>query len=136
MRRELPLGFAHPLLRAAVEADMPPARRDRAHRRAAELLAADPARADEVAVHLLRTEPAGSPWVAEALCAAADRALARGAPNAAVVLLGRALEEPPAERRGAVLAALGRAERHAGRTEDAVRHLREAIGLAPAAEQG
>jgi DNA-binding CsgD family transcriptional regulator len=133
--RALPLGFAHPLLRAAVEADMPPARRDRAHRRAAELLAADPARADEAAVHLLRIEPAGSPWVAAALCAAGDRALARGAPNEAVVLLGRALAEPAAERRGAVLAALGRAERHAGRTEDAVRHLREAIGLAPAAER-
>ena len=135
LRQELPLGFAHPLLRAAVEADMPPARRDRAHRRAAELLAADPARADEAAVHLLHTEPAGSPWVAEALCAAADRALMRGAPGAAVVLLGRALAEPAAGRRGAVLAALGRAERYAGRTEDAVRHLREAVGLAPVAER-
>ena len=135
LRRELPLGFAHPVLRAAVEADMPPARRARAYRRAAELLAADPAHADEVTVHLLRTEPAGSPWVVEALRAAADRALARGAPNAAVVLLGRALAEPPAQWRGAVLAALGRAERHAGRTEDALRHLREAIELAPAARR-
>jgi DNA-binding CsgD family transcriptional regulator len=135
LRRELPLGFAHPLLRAAVEADMPPARRDRAHRRAAELLAADPARADEAAVHLLHTEPAGSPWVAEALHAAGERALARGAPSAALVLLGRALEEPAAGRRGAVLAPLGRAERHAGHTGDAVRHLREAIGLAPVAER-
>ncbi len=135
LRRELPLGFAHPVLRAAVEADMPPARRARAHRRAAELLAADPAHADEVTVHLLRTEPAGSPWVVEVLRAAADRALARGAPNAAVVLLGRALAEPPAQWRGAVLAALGRAERHAGRTEDALRHLREAIELAPAARR-
>ena len=135
LRRELPLGFAHPLLRAAVEANLPPARRARAHRRAAELLAADPARADEVAVHLLRTEPAGSPWVVEALCVAADRALARGAPAEAVALLGRALEEPAAHRQGAVLATLGRAERHAGRTEDAVGHLREALGLAPAAER-
>jgi DNA-binding CsgD family transcriptional regulator len=135
LRRELPLGFAHPLLRAAVEVDMPPARRARAHRRAAELLAADPARADEVAIHLLRTEPSGSPWVVDLLCAAGDRAVARGAPNAAVALLGRALEEPAAQRQGAVLAALGRAERHAGRTEDATRHLREAIGLAPAAER-
>jgi DNA-binding CsgD family transcriptional regulator/tetratricopeptide (TPR) repeat protein len=135
LRRELPLVFAHPLLRAAVEAELPPARRARAHRRAAELLAADPARADEVAVHLLRTDPAGSPWVVEALCAAGNRALARGAPNAAVALLGRALEEPAAQRRGAVLVALGRAERHAGRTENAARHLREAIGLAPAAER-
>jgi DNA-binding CsgD family transcriptional regulator len=135
LRRELPLGFAHPLLRAAVEAEMPPARRAGAHRRAAELLAAGSARADEAAVHLLRTEPAGSPWVVEVLCAAGDRALARGAPNAAVVLLRRALEELPAHRQGAVLAALGRAERHAGRTEDAVRHLRAAIGLAPAAER-
>jgi DNA-binding CsgD family transcriptional regulator len=133
LRRELPLGFAHPMLRAAVEADLPPARRAGAHRRAAGLLAADPARADEAAVHLLRIEPAGSPWVVEVLCAAGDRALARGAPNAAAALLARALEEPAAQRQGAVLAALGRAERHAGRTEEAARHLREAIGLAPAA---
>ena len=135
LRRELPLAFAHPLLRAAVEAGLPPVRRARAHRRAAELLAADAARADEAAIHLLRADPAGSPWVVEALCAAGDRALARGAPKAAVALLGRALEEPAAHRRGAVLMALGRAERHAGRTEEAARHLREAMGLAPAAER-
>ena len=95
LRRELPLGFAHPLLRAAVEADMPPGPGwpcASPCRRA--LLAADPARADELAVHLLRTEPGRSPWVGEALCAAGDRAVARGAPNAAVVLLARALEEP------------------------------------------
>jgi DNA-binding CsgD family transcriptional regulator/tetratricopeptide (TPR) repeat protein len=133
LRRELPLAFAHPVLRAAVEADLPPARRAGAHRRAAELLAGDPARADDVAVHLLHTEPAGSPWVAAALGAAGDRALARGAPSEAVVLLARALQEPAAGRQGTMLAALGRAERHAGRTEDAVRHLREAIRLGPAA---
>ena len=133
LRRELPLGFAHPLLRAAVEADMPPARRAGAHRRAAELLAADPAHADEAAVHLLHAEPAGSPWVVRALCTAGERALARGAPNAAAALFGRALEEPAGHRHGAVLAALGRAERHASRTEDAACHLREAIELAPAA---
>lgn len=131
--RELPLGFVHPLLRAAVEADLPPARRASAHRRAAELLAADRARADEVAVHLLRTEPAGSAWVVQALCEAADRALARGAPVEAVALLTRVLDEPAATREAAVLAALGRAERHAGRTEDAAHHLREAIEVAPAA---
>ena len=133
LRWELPLGFVHPLLRAAVEADLPPARRASAHRRAAELLAADRARADEVAVHLLCTEPAGSAWVVQALCEAADRALARGAPVEAVALLTRALDEPAATRAAAVLAALGRAERHAGRTEDAARHLREAIEVAPAA---
>jgi hypothetical protein len=49
---------------------------------------------------LLRTEPAGSRWVVEALCAAGDRALARGAPVEAVALLGRALEEPAADRQG------------------------------------
>ena len=80
LRRELPLGFAHPLLRAAVEADMPPARAGRAHRRAAALLAADPARADELAVHLLRTEPAGARgWGRR--CARPGIGRSRGAPR-------------------------------------------------------
>ena len=47
LARELPLRFAHPLLGAAVEADLSPARRASAHRRAAVLLDADHTRAEE-----------------------------------------------------------------------------------------
>jgi DNA-binding CsgD family transcriptional regulator len=132
---ERPLRFVHPLLRAAVEADLPPARRASAHRRAAVLLDADPARADEAVVHLLRADPAGDPWAVDRLRAAAGRALDRGAPDAGVTLLERALAEPAGDARGSVLLELGRAERWAGRGADAVEHLAQAQALVGARER-
>jgi predicted ATPase len=60
LRRELPLGFAHPLLRAGVEAGLLPARRASAHRRAAELLAADPVLLGSAGVLVCRTRAAGT----------------------------------------------------------------------------
>jgi DNA-binding CsgD family transcriptional regulator len=132
---ERPLRFVHPLLRSAVEADLPPARRASAHRRAAVLLDADPARADEAVVHLLRAEPAGDPWVVDRMCAGGSRALERGAADAAVTLLERALSEPAGEARGAVLAELGRAQRWAGRFAEAAEHLMQAQSLVDARDR-
>jgi DNA-binding CsgD family transcriptional regulator len=132
---ERPLRFVHPLLRAAVEVDLPPAARASAHRRAAVLLDADPARADEAVVHLLRADPAGDPWAVERLRAAAGRALERGAPDASVTMLERALAEPAGEARGEVLAELARAERRVGRPAEAVEHFAQAQALVPAAER-
>ena len=86
--------FAHPLLRAAVEAELPTARLAAAHRLAGALLDAEPALADRAAAHLLACEPAGDTWVAHKLRAAGERATARGAPEAAVRLLERARREP------------------------------------------
>jgi Tetratrico peptide repeat len=65
------------------------------------------------------------------LRSAAGRAVARGAPAAAVPLLRRALEEPldPAARTSTLLE-LGHAERRADRHSDAIAHLREAARLA------
>ena len=123
---ERPLRFVHPLLGAAVEADLSPARRASAHRRAAVLLDADPARADEAMVHLLRADPAGDPWAVERLCAAAARALDRGAPDAAVALLERALAEPAGDARGEVVAGLGRAHRRLGHSTQAVEYFAQA----------
>jgi DNA-binding CsgD family transcriptional regulator len=123
---ELPLRFAHPLLGAAVEADLSPARRASAHRRAAVLLDADHTRAEEAMVHLLRAEPAGDPWAVERLCAAATRALDRGAPDAAVALLERALAEPAGDARGQVVAQLGRAHRRLGHSTLAVEYFAQA----------
>ncbi len=123
---ERPLRFVHPLLGAAVEADLSPARRASAHRRAAVLLDADPARADEAMVHLLRADPAGDPWAVERLCAAAARALDRGAPDAAVALLERALAEPAGDARGEVVAGLGRAHRRLGHNIQAVEYFAQA----------
>jgi len=105
---ELPLRFAHPLVRTMVEAGMAEVARDRAHREAARLLAArEP---DAAALHLLRCEPASAPWAVDALRAAARAALRRGTPDAAVRLLDRARGEGGgagvhAELTGALLAA-------------------------------
>lgn len=123
---ELPLRFVHPLLGAAVEADLSAARRASAHRRAAVLLDADPARADEAMVHLLRADSAGDPWAVERLCAAAIRALDRGAPDAAVALLERALSEPAGDAHGQVVAQLGRAHRRLGQSIRAVEYFEQA----------
>jgi DNA-binding CsgD family transcriptional regulator len=123
---ELPLRFMHPLLGAAVEADLSPARRASAHRRAAVLLDADPTRADEAMVHLLRADPVADPWAVERLCAAATRALDRGAPDAAVVLLERALAEPAGDAHGRVVVQLARAHRRLGHSSRAVEYFAQA----------
>ena len=85
--------------------------------------------AERVALHLLRSEPAGSPETVALLRAAAASASGRGAPDAAAPYLRRALEEPvDAAGRPAVLLELGlalAADRHA----DAPAALREAVEL-------
>lgn len=124
-----PLDFTHPVVRASIHAELPTARRARAHRRAAELLAAEGADEDRVAAHLRQTDPAADPWVVERLRSAARAALAGGAADAAVALLRRALEEPPEPGlRGDVLVELGSAE---ARVPDpaAEEHLQAAIAL-------
>lgn len=119
-----PLGYAHSLLGSAVQEALGPARRSSLHRRAAQLL--DQEDADRAAAHLLFSEPAGEPWVVERLQAAAKRELERGAPDAAVELLERALAEPAGEARVEVLTELGHAEALVGRHADAATHLGEA----------
>jgi DNA-binding CsgD family transcriptional regulator len=109
------LRFVHPLIRDVIYEDIPHARRASMHRRAAELLlrrGADPGR---VAAHLLRSVPAGEPWIVAALRQAAEHESARGSPATAIAQLRRALAEPPApELAGAVMLELGRAELVAG----------------------
>lgn len=91
-----PLGFAHPILRAAVYGELEPGERALAHRRASELLVAEGVQVDAVAVHLLATEPREDPEVVRVLRQAAIWARAHGATSTAVACLQRALEEPPA----------------------------------------
>lgn len=106
-----PLQFAHPLLAAVIYGDLPSTRRAWDHRQAAEILHQDRTDAGLVAVHLLRSDPAGDPWVVDRLRDAAANDIARGAPASAIVLLRRALAEPPsAAMRPALLYELGRAE--------------------------
>jgi DNA-binding CsgD family transcriptional regulator len=127
------LGFAQPLVAAAVHEAIPAGERAEAHRSAALLLREDDAPAVTVAGHLLRAAAAGEGWAVDVLREAARRALARGEPAAAVELLERALREPPpADRRADVLLDLGRAEAVAG-APAALGRLTEAVARLPAA---
>jgi DNA-binding NarL/FixJ family response regulator len=125
------LEFAHPIVRTAVYEAIPPGERALAHAEAAALLERDGAGPERLALHLLRSEPAGDARIAGLLRAAAAEASGRGAPAAAAACLRRALDEPPGPAdRPAMLLELGIAlarERHPG----AVTVLHEAVRLAP-----
>jgi DNA-binding CsgD family transcriptional regulator len=124
------LEFAHPLVRAAVYAELAPPVRAGRHRAAAAVLAERGVDEDAVALHLRATEPSGDRWVVEVLRRSARRAHARGAPDVAARYLERALAEPPPEpERADVLIDLGAAEIAALRGTGFGR-LREAIELA------
>lgn len=90
-----PVGFIHPLVRAAVLSEVPQPRRAADHAQAARLLSEDGAATDAIAAHLLLTEPGADLWAVTELRAAAVEAIGRGAPEAAVSYLRRALREPP-----------------------------------------
>ena len=125
-----PVGFAHPLVHRSVYEDIPAAERAELHGRAARLLAGDGASLDEVAAHLLLSEPSGRPDVVATLrAAAAGQAMARGAPQSAVAYLRRAVAEgPSADDQAPLLHELGRAEAF-GRDPRAAGHLEEAMRL-------
>lgn len=119
-----PLRFVHPLVRASVYGETSADQRADLHRRAAELLGAEGASPEVVALHLLHTVPAGEVRVVETLSAAARAALARGSPETAISCLCRALEEPPEEeQRPGVLLELGIAEALVADAERAAEHL-------------
>jgi DNA-binding CsgD family transcriptional regulator len=106
-----PLRFLHPLIRSAVYEQLTPGERAAAHERAARLLEAEDAPPEQVAAHLLASEPRRRRHVCERMQAAAVEGMRRGAPEAAVTYLLRALEEPPpAEMRPELLLELGAAE--------------------------
>ena len=123
-----PLEFVHPIVRAAVAEQLSPPERARRHLAAARLLERDGGDAERIAPHLLAVDARADPWVVETLAAVADRSVGRGAPDAAVRYLRRALDEPPsADARPALLAQLGRAEIRAAMPDDAVEHLQAAM---------
>ncbi len=123
-----PLGFVHPVLRAAVYAELSDAERSLAHERAAELLTARAAGVQRIAVHLLHARPRRDAAVVETLRDAGRRALDQGAADAARTYLERALAEPPDPgRRAEVLLELGIAELRSGAA--AIEHLEEADRL-------
>lgn len=124
------IGLAHPVIRTAIYADLPEARRRQLHGDVARALSRQQAPTEEIAQHLLLTEPQGDAEVAEALLDAGRRALARGATETAARLLSRALAEPPdPSRRADVLIELGSAHRVRGAMAAAVAPLREVVEL-------
>jgi DNA-binding CsgD family transcriptional regulator len=129
LRREDPLEFFHPVVRAAVYQTLDVVERDAAHRSAAELLLEAGAPPESAAGHLLRVVPQADAFVVSTLRQAADRSLAQGAADAAVGYLARALEEQldPAVR-AEVLVELGLAERRTNGPA-AVDHLRAGLEL-------
>ncbi|MDQ3865604.1 MAG: AAA family ATPase [Actinomycetota bacterium] len=130
LRGDDPVEFVHPVVRTATYEEMSASERTSGHRRAAELLVDAGAPPEQAAAHLLLTRPSGDAFVSETLRRAAERAVGRGAPQAAIAYLRRALEEPPPEaNRVDVLQALGIAELHTDAFA-AVEHLREGLRLA------
>ena len=126
-----PPELVHAIVRAAVLSSL--TARDRAlwHARAAALLRDRGASAEEIAAHLLAADPASDAEAVATLHEAARAAQARGAPEAAVRLLRRALLEPPTEdARVSVLLDLGSAEHEANLPEATHRFL-DAHRLAP-----
>jgi DNA-binding CsgD family transcriptional regulator/Tfp pilus assembly protein PilF len=125
-----PLRFVHPIVRAAVEADLSSGERARLHAAAARRLGSERASTDRIAAHLLATDPAADDWVVDSLRAAARTAIANGAPDSAAAYLRRALEEPPSEQQlPDVLLELGFGESYAGHPQAAA-HLEAALDAA------
>ena len=101
------LRFVHPLVRTVLHHELPAGERAAAHARAAELLRARGASAQQLAPHLLATEARGERATAQTLLEAGGTALASGASRAAAAYLMRALREPaPPDLRPAILGAL------------------------------
>jgi predicted ATPase len=99
-----PLGFVHPIIRAAVYEALTPLEREIGHARAAALLSDAGAEPERIAAHLLRTPAAADSAVVAMLREAARRAASRGASESAVAYFRRAVAEPPsAEERADLL---------------------------------
>jgi DNA-binding CsgD family transcriptional regulator len=129
LRREDPLEFFHPVVRTAVYETLDVVERDAAHRSAAELLLTAGAQPESAAGHLLRVAPHADWFVVSTLRQAAERSLARGAAEAAVGYLTRALaEQIDPVARAEVLVELGVAERRTNGPA-AVDHLRAGLAL-------
>ena len=120
------LSFRHPLLGAAVLADIGAFRRAQLFRAAADVVAADGAH-ERAGALLLRSTPGADPAAIAMLRAAAALALRSGDASAAVRLLHRALREPPAAAdRVPLLVDIARAQAALG-DPAALAHLDEAL---------
>ena len=124
------LEFVHPLVRSAIYSDLRPLDRARQHLEAARILEDLRADDEQIALHLLATEPGSQDWPVQTLRRAAAGALERGAPDVASTYLSRALVEPlQPEHRADLLVELGRSQLAAG-SHIGRAYLRDALDLA------
>ncbi len=129
LRWERPLAFQHPFERNSLYAEMPPARRARAHSNAAQILAGRGADTIEIARHLTETDPSGDEWTAAVLVDAARRQIASGRIDSAEQLVARAdLESPQQILRAEIALLCAQVDGLLGRTT-AVAHLARAARL-------
>jgi DNA-binding CsgD family transcriptional regulator len=130
------LDFIHPVVRAAVYGQIPSLQRQALHERAAALMTERGAESERVARHLLPLPGAGDRGRLATLRAAARDADARGAADAAIAYLRRAVDEPPPpDELAGVLHELGLEEAADRRRDDFDAHLREALSHARDPEQ-
>jgi class 3 adenylate cyclase/DNA-binding CsgD family transcriptional regulator/tetratricopeptide (TPR) repeat protein len=122
LRRDVAYAFVHPVVGAAVYAELGAAQKDRGHYRAAGLLATSGADPERIAAQLLLAAPRSDEWAVGALRDAARSAIGRGVPDSAVAYLRRALDEPPGQKTVEVLHELGSAEARVAAPE-AIEHL-------------
>ncbi len=126
-----PIEFRHPIVRAAIYNELAPGTRTLAHRRVADMLAAEGADINATASHLLLTQPIGSAQTVAVLRKAAADALGLGAPASAATYLARAIDEAgERELRARLLLELGLAEKLAGDAGSALQHLDQARAVA------
>jgi DNA-binding CsgD family transcriptional regulator len=126
LRRAESLEFAHPIVRSAIYEHIGSHERARMHARAARMLAERGVADERIAAQIIKSEPSGEPWRIERLRRAAARALAQGAPAAALIWLTRArVESPLPGVRSEVLLELGTVELRLGMPE-ALGHLQDA----------
>lgn len=109
--------FVHPILRAAIIADLGEHSRQRWHVRAAELLDGAGFEPDVVALHLLRTDPSGADHARDILVRAGRAAAREGSPATAARLFRRALAESSAAPSADLQYELGLAEASLGSTD-------------------
>ncbi len=123
-----PVEFLHPLLRAAVEAELPGVVLGELHARAARLLWLSGEPPSAIAQHFVNAPGGGDAEVAAFLAAQGRAALEAGSMALATQLLQRAIDEPaPAADRPGILVALGRAEHALGKLDAARQHLETAM---------
>jgi DNA-binding NarL/FixJ family response regulator len=126
LRRAESLEFAHPIVRSAIYEHIGSHERARMHARAARVLSERGVTDERIAAQIMKAEPSGEPCRVERLRRVAARALAQGAPAAALIWLTRALVESPGPGvRSELLLDVGTVELRLGMRE-ALGHLQDA----------